>query len=218
MKKKIIIVSVVAVALAVGGVFFFTRSKADNDGALPHVKVTRGKIIDKALAVGTIEPQNEISIKSKVGGVVRHIFVEMGTYVKAGTPLLEVKPDPAPSELANAKRQVELADVELRTLNKQRLRQDTMLHKQLISQSDYDETMRQYDEAVLHVKMEKENLALLVSGSVLIDSTEIQSIVYAPIDGFLLNKTVEVGDPVTPLTTYQEGTVLMKMANMEDRK
>ncbi len=26
---------------------------------------------------------------------------------------------------------------------------------------------------------------------------------------------MEVGDPVTPLTSYQEGTVLMKMANME---
>ncbi len=31
----------------------------------------------------------------------------------------------------------------------------------------------------------------------------------------MLSKTVEVGDPVTPLTSFQEGTVLMKMANME---
>jgi len=30
-----------------------------------------------------------------------------------------------------------------------------------------------------------------------------------------LSKTVEVGDPVTPLTSFQEGTVLMKMANMK---
>jgi HlyD family secretion protein len=53
------------------------------------------------------------------------------------------------------------------------------------------------------------------SGRVKIDNTEIESIVKAPIDGYVLSKTVEVGDPVTPLTTYQEGTVLMKMANME---
>ena len=31
----------------------------------------------------------------------------------------------------------------------------------------------------------------------------------------MLSKTVEVGDPVTPLTTYQEGTVLMRLANMD---
>ena len=33
--------------------------------------------------------------------------------------------------------------------------------------------------------------------------------------GFVLSKSVEVGDPVTPLSSFQEGTVLMKMANME---
>ncbi len=48
-----------------------------------------------------------------------------------------------------------------------------------------------------------------------IEETEIESIIKAPIDGYVLSKTVEVGDPVTPLTSYQEGTVLMKMANME---
>ncbi len=66
----------------------------------------------------------------------------------------------------------------------------------------------------MHLKIAKEKLELLESGKVTIDKTEIESIVKAPIDGFVLSKTVEVGDPVTPLTTYQEGTVLMKMANM----
>ena len=31
----------------------------------------------------------------------------------------------------------------------------------------------------------------------------------------MLTKSIEVGDPVTPLTSYQEGTVLMQIANME---
>jgi HlyD family secretion protein len=66
------------------------------------------------------------------------------------------------------------------------------------------------------VKIAKVHLALFESGKVSIGNTEIESIIKAPIDGFLLNKTVEVGDPVTPLTSYQEGTVLMKMANMEN--
>ncbi|MEK7727221.1 MAG: HlyD family efflux transporter periplasmic adaptor subunit, partial [candidate division KSB1 bacterium] len=37
----------------------------------------------------------------------------------------------------------------------------------------------------------------------------------APIEGYVLSKTVEVGDPVTPLSSFQEGTVLMRMASME---
>src|SRR6185436_18485249 len=74
---------------------------------------------------------------------------------------------------------------------------------------------KKYQEAELRIQIATERLALMESGKVKIDNTEIESIVKAPIDGFVLSKTVEVGDPVTPLTTYQEGTVLMKMANME---
>jgi HlyD family secretion protein len=55
----------------------------------------------------------------------------------------------------------------------------------------------------------------LESGKVTIGGTRIESIIKAPISGVVLSKTVEVGDPVTPLTSFQEGTVLMKMANME---
>jgi HlyD family secretion protein len=67
----------------------------------------------------------------------------------------------------------------------------------------------------LTVSLNHERLQLLESGRVKIGGVEIESIVKAPIDGFVLKKTVEVGDPVTPLTSYQEGTVLMKLANMD---
>ncbi|HSR16105.1 MAG TPA: HlyD family efflux transporter periplasmic adaptor subunit, partial [Gemmatimonadales bacterium] len=46
--------------------------------------------------------------------------------------------------------------------------------------------------------------------------TRVESVVRAPIDGFILEKSVEIGDPVVPLTPYQEGTVLMRMAAMKD--
>jgi len=49
---------------------------------------------------------------------------------------------------------------------------------------------------------------------VTIGETEIESIVKAPIDGYVLNRTVEVGDPVTPSHRSRKD-VLMKMANME---
>ncbi|RPI02529.1 MAG: efflux RND transporter periplasmic adaptor subunit, partial [Ignavibacteriae bacterium] len=66
MKKKILISS--AAILVLGGVsfLFFGSNKSSNSSDLPKVKVVRGMVVDKALAVGTIEPENEISVKSKV--------------------------------------------------------------------------------------------------------------------------------------------------------
>lgn len=213
-KKRILFSTVGAVALVGGAFLLFGGSKSTGENATPAVKVSRGNIVDKALAVGTVEPENEISIKSKVSGVVKRIFADAGSRVKAGDPLLEVKPDPTPLELADAKRQVQLKEVEMDNLTKESVRQESMAKKQLISEKEYEDFQRSFKEAQLQLKIARERLALLESGRVTIENTQIESIIKAPIDGYVLRKMVEVGDPVTPLTSYQEGTVLMKMANM----
>lgn len=215
MKKKLLLSSVGIVVAVAAGIVVFGGSKGTDENALPRVKVSKGTIIDKALAIGTIEPEFEISIKSKVSGAVSRIFADAGTYVRAGQPLLEVKPDPTPLERAEAKRNVELAQVELDNMTKDRTRQEAMVKKALISPREYEDFQKRFEESRLRLNLAKEKLALLENGKVNIGGTEIESIIKAPIDGYVLSKTVEVGDPVTPLTSYQEGTVLMKMANMQ---
>ena len=215
MKKKVIIPVLGVITLVVAGFFLLPGSNDADTDALPHVKVTRGTVVDKALAIGTIEPEFEISVKSKVSGAVSRIFADAGTFVKAGDPLLEVRPDPTPIERAEAKRNLELAQVEVDNMVKEKVRQEALVKKELISAREYDDFLRRFEESRLRLDIAREKLALLESGRVNIGGTRIESIIKAPIDGFVLTKSVEVGDPVTPLTSYQEGTVLMRMANME---
>jgi HlyD family secretion protein len=214
-KGTTITLSTLGVAALIGAAFLVLGSKDSDDKTLPKIKVTKANIVDKALAVGTIEPEIEIAVKSKVSGVVSKIFADAGTYVKAGQSLLEVRPDPTPLELADAKRSVELVEVEVDNMAKEKVRQEALVQKQLISTKEYEDFQRRFGESGLRLKIANEKLALLESGRVKIGNKNIESIIKAPIDGFVLSKTVEVGDPVTPLTSFQEGTVLMKMANME---
>ena len=215
MKKKIILSAVGIIIVGIAAFLVFGNSKLSRDGELPKVKVSRATIIDKALAVGTIEPENEISIKSKVSGVVSRIFTDVGVFVRIGQPLLEVRPDPTPLELADAKRQVQLSQVDLDNLKKDQVREQSLFKSKMLSAREYEDFQKRFEESKLRLMISTEKLALMESGKVKIGDTEIESIVKAPISGFVLNRTVEVGDPVTPLTSYQEGTVLMKMANME---
>jgi len=218
MKKKIVFSTLGVAVVVVSAFLVLGGSKKTDDKGPTGVKVTRGEIVEKSLAVGTIEPEIEISVKSKSSGVVKRIFADAGSFVKAGDPLLEVRPDPTPLELADAKRQLQLAQVDLENLKKEKIRQDVLVKKQLISAKDFEDFSGRFDGAELRMKIAREHLALMESGKVKIENTEIESIVKAPIDGYVLSKTVEVGDPVTPLTSYQEGTVLMKMANMSKLK
>ena len=214
MKKKIILTSVAVLAVAGGALFLLSSSKKSDDQTLGRIKVVRGNIVEKVLAVGTIEPEIEISVKSKVSGAVSRIFADAGTFVKAGQPLLEVRPDPTPLELAEAKRNLQMEQVEMDNVEKEKVRMDTLLQKQLISTKEYEDFQKAYDGTVLRLDLNRERLELLEKGRVRIGGVDIESIIKAPIDGFVLKKNVEVGDPVTPLTSYQEGTVLLKMADM----
>ena len=214
-KRKVLWPVLALGAAVLAGFFWWQKSQNGKDEGAPKVKVTKGTLVDKALAVGTIEPENEISIKSKVTGVVRRIFADVGAYVKVGDPLLEVRPDPTPLELAEAKRNVELAQVELTNLAKENARKQSLLDNQLISPQEFEASQRQFQEAELKLNIARERLALIENGKVKIGKTQIETVIKSPIEGFVLSKTVEVGDPVTPLTTFQEGTVLMRIADMK---
>ena len=213
-KKRIVWISILIVGIIII-VLIISSSRSKGNDEIRTVKVERKDIIDKALAVGSIEPRNEIAVKSKISGVVGQLFVDVGDFVKKGDPVLEVKPDPTPMELAEAKRHVEMTTIELNTLQRELKRNEELKEKGLISDYDFEVLRQQYDEAALRHKIAEERLDLIEKGKIRIADTNIETIIKSPITGFILEKSVNVGDPVVPLTSYQAGTELLKMANME---
>ncbi|MBK5097368.1 MAG: efflux RND transporter periplasmic adaptor subunit [Gemmatimonadetes bacterium] len=189
-----------------------------NDGSSEHrtVEVTRDSLVQKALAVGNIEPDVEIAVKSQISGVVRKLFVEEGAYVKAGEPLLEVAPNPTPIELADSKRQVQLREIDLENLQKDVERKRELRGRDFITQEELERAERDYEQARVHVQMANERVTLMEQGSVRIGNRNIEGVIRSPIDGFVLESRVEQGDPVVPLSNFQEGTVLITMAAMSD--
>ncbi len=203
--------------IIVGAVLFFAiDGSAKKDDAFKTVAVERGEIVDKALAVGKIDPKQEISVKSKIGGIVRKIFVDIGDKVKVGDPLFDIGPDPTPIEFAEAKRDVEMKQVAFDNAKREYDRSKTLVDKKLISDQDFDSKKAAFDQADLSLKLAEEKLALIDSGKSTVANREVSNIIKSPISGTVLSRLVEEGDPVVPLTTYQAGTELMTLAKMDD--
>lgn len=218
MKKKILWTIAIVIVLGGPAAWLWTtnaNSEVDKTDRV-SIDVERGKIIEKALAVGTIEPEFQIEVKSKVSGVVKNIFAEPGTYVRQGDPLIEVQPDPTPLELAEAKRNLELSEIQVNNITSQMQRQLQLKERGMISTDAFEEIERQFNDAMVRLQMNKERLELLESGKVTIGGLEIESVIKAPISGYILDKMVNIGDPVVPLTSYQAGTVLMNLADMSN--
>jgi len=209
-RSRMVLVGVLVIGAA-AATFAVRSARGDSDAeGPPSVVVGTGDVVQKALAVGTIEPRTEVEVKSKVGGVVRRLFVEEGGYVTVGQPLLEVRPDPAPVELVDARREVQLRQVALDNAQRELERQRNLSERGLAPRQEVDRLGGEHNEAVLQLRRARERLLLLEGGSV----GGAESVVRSPITGYVLQSAVEVGDPVVPLSTYQEGTVLMSMADM----
>ena len=215
--KKLLFVVIPILIVAAVVVFLKVRSshKKENE-AVSTVKVERGTLVEKALAVGKIEPEHEISVKSKVSGIVEHLYADVGDRVRKGDLLIDIKPEPTPLEFAEAKRNLELAEVELEMAGKDLERAKELKEKGLMAQEHYDKVEQRYREALLRKRLAEERLSLLERGKVTIADRDIETTIRAPIDGHVLERLVNVGDPVVPLTSYQAGTELMKLADMDN--
>lgn len=215
MVKKILLIGIPIIIIGV--VLFFVLSGSSNsDNTLKTIKAERGTIIDKALAVGKIEPRRETPVKSKIPGIVRKIYVNVGDEVKIGDPLMDIAPDPTPIEFAEATRQVEIYRIDFDNAKREYDRAKTLLEKELIPRQEYDDRLADLEQSRLRLKLAEEKLDLIESGQTQIADLKVDNIIKSRINGIVLAKLVEEGDPVVPLTSYQPGTELMLLAYMED--
>jgi HlyD family secretion protein len=214
-RKWKVIAGIAVLALLGGGATFMLRGDSDGEDTLRRVVVERGTIEAKALAVGTVEPETEITVKSKVSGVVQQAYIEEGAWVEAGAPLLEIRPEPTPLELVEARRALEMRQIAEANQRQEFERIEQLAQHQVVPTQELERARRQHEEAALEVLTARERLELLETGRVTSEEVTIQSVVRSPISGYVLQRMVEVGDPVVPLSSFQEGTVLMTMADMD---
>ncbi len=195
--------------------FYFLLACGKKKETTKFVAVARGDIQEKALAVGTIDPEKETKVKSTIPGLVAEVLFKVGDAVKAGAPLFTISPNPTPLEYVEARRSMEVAEVTLNKLKADWGRQVELFKKALVSKSDMDAIESSYQEASLHYKIAQERLELLEKGRISMSNREIDSIIKAPASGIILSQSVFLGDPVVPLTNYQPGTELCSLADME---
>lgn len=194
--------------------FYFLFACGKKKVETKFVAASRGDIVEKALAVGTIEPEKEIKVKSTIPGIVSEVLFKVGDAVKAGAPLFKISPNPTPLEYVEARRAMELAEVTMRKLKGDWTRQLELYKGNLISKSEMDATEGAYREAELRYTTSAERFELLEKGRIRMSNRDINSFINSPIAGVVLSQSVFQGDPVVPLTNFQPGTELCSLADM----
>jgi HlyD family secretion protein len=204
----------VVLAGASAGLYAWTRNGKKGDGGFKQVEVTQGSIVEKAVAVGQIQPRQKFSVKSKISGIVKRALVQVGDTVQAGDPLFEIAPDPTPLEVTEVDRQVESAAASFRKAEGDYQRSLQLSKSGVLPKSDVEAKKESYDLARVALTKAEQNRDLTRKGRLTVSGTE--SIIRAPAAGTILTRTVNPGDPIVPLTSYQPGTEMATIADMRD--
>jgi HlyD family secretion protein len=212
---KYLVVIIVISGLAAAGYFWLQAGEPDDNG-LTMVEVERGDITEKAVAVGEIEPRLEFRIKSKISGIVSRCFVEVGEEVGAGDPLFEIEPDPTPIELVESERRLESSQSAFRRAKADWRRINELHNQGIVSGDEVDASREAYELAEIELGRARDAHQLIEEGRIAGRGEKLESIIRAPARGIMLRRLVNPGDPVVPLTSYQEGTELATIADMSD--
>jgi HlyD family secretion protein len=212
---KTLIVLVILVAVA-GALYAFARSgKGDKDG-LKQLTVDKGSITEKAIAVGQIQPRQKFSVKSKISGIVKRCLASVGDSVRAGDPLFEIGPDPTPQELTDVDRQVDSTAASFARAKADYERAQELSRNGFIPKSDLDTKRESFQLAQIALARAEQGRDLTRKGKVSTNNITMDSMIRAPAAGTILTRLVNPGDPITPLTSYQPGTELATVADMND--
>lgn len=214
MRKGLIAAGIVVIA---GGTTaaLYSKSNSSKTNGFKTVAVARGSVVEKALAIGAIKPKREIAVKSKISGIVKTSYREIGDQVRPGDPLFEILPDPTPMELTEARREVEIAKNVFDQAKKKHDRARALKDQGILATQDWDQAEKDVQEAQIRLGLAGERLALIEKGRVKTDRMAVESVIRAPISGTVLELLVNEGDPVVPLTSYQAGTALTNLADMK---
>ena len=117
---------------------------------------------------------------------------------------------------ADAKRAVELAEMDLEKAEAEHIRIRDLVASKLVPQKEYDDAENAFRQFSLKLKAARERLALIDKGRTRIADRDIESTITSPIAGMVLERRVNTGDPIVPLTSYQAGTELLILADMKN--
>ena len=168
------------------------------------------------IITGKIEPRNEVNVKPQISGIIAELYKEPGDLVKAGDVIAKVKVIPDMNQLSSAEMRVRLADINLKQAQTDFNREENLYNQKLVSADEYDKSKQALNQAK-HEKLAAEDaLEVIRDGVSKSNANASSTLIRSTISGVILDIPVKVGNSVILSNTFNDGTTIATVANMND--
>ena len=217
MKKylKFIVAGVIALVFIGTFVFLWMQSRPKT----VEYEVCTPKVMDlrkTTIVTGKIEPRNEVNVKPQISGIITEIMKEAGQMVQAGEIIAKVKVIPDMGQLSNAQARVRLAQINLKQAETNYQREKALFDKGLVSADEFDKVRQAYNQAREERQAADDNLEVVRDGVSSGNANTSSTLIRSTISGLILDVPVTVGNTVILSNTFNDGTTIATVANMND--
>ena len=217
MKKFFKILFFILLGVGVIWTFVYLFKKSKPQETLYEIVEARIDTIQKSTVVtGQIDPRDEVAMKPQVSGIISEILKEPGQYVKQGEVIAIVKVIPDVSNLSAAESQVRVAKLNLDNVETTYQRQENLKAKGLISTEEFEKSQLEYQQAKESYSNAKDQLNIIKEGISKSTAGYSNTTIKATISGMILDIPVKVGNSVINSNTFNDGTTIATIANMQD--
>ncbi len=216
MKKSVTIVILLFIVIAFGGAMYYLYQKNSEDPVVYDTeKPSKKTIVKKTVATGSILPLEEVLIKPNVSGVIEEIYVEGGDYVKSGDLLAKIKVVPNMGALNDARNGIDETKIAMDDQQRTFLRQQSLFDKGVISQVDLERAQVGYDQAKQAYDAANKRFDIVKTGTTRGYGNTANTLIRSTVSGMVLEVPVEVGNQVIESNTFNEGTTIAAIADVE---
>lgn len=213
--KRIVLLSLVG--LAVVGTFVFLWKKAQPEVTeYEIVTPERGTVETKTVATGNVEPRYEILIKPQISGIISEVLKEAGQRVTEGEIIAKVKVIPEMGQLNSAESRVNVARISLDQVESTHRRDEQLIKQGILTAEEFDVSKANYRKAKEELANAQSALEIVRDGISRNTRSSSTTQIRSTITGMILNVPIKVGNSVIQSNSFNDGTTIASVANMND--
>ena len=212
---KLIVAAVVALVF-IGTFVFLWQKSQPKEIVYNEFKPEKRDIQKTTVITGTIEPRNEVNIKPQISGIIAELMKEPGQTVQAGEVIAKVKVIPDMTQLSSAESRVRLSEINLKQVETDYARMENLHGQKLISEEEFEKSRQQLRQAREEKAAADDALQVVRDGVSKSNASASSTLIRSTISGVILDIPVKVGNSVINSNTFNDGTTIATVANMED--
>lgn len=217
MKKALKILGWCLIAALFAGTFIYLYlNSQSHDTVYQTVKPTVETLTKSTLLTGSIEPRDEIAIKPQISGIISEIMVEAGDRVQEGDVVARIKVIPEEGQLSSAENRVKVARQNLTLAKSKHERTSQLYAKKFVSREEFEESENSLRNSELELSAALDALSIVRDGVSSTNAQQSNTLVRATITGLVLDVPVKVGSSVIQANTFNDGTTIASVADMND--